>query len=62
MRFFPLFFRLVHRNCLIFGPKVNLGITYTLAILEFFGKFLISLNPLKATGGGSGVKKQVKLI
>ena len=47
MRFFPLFFRLVHRNCLIFGTKVNLDNTYTLAILKLFGKFLIPLNPLK---------------
>ena len=46
MRFFPLFFRLVHQNCLIFGTKVNLDNTYTLAILKLFGKFLIPLNPL----------------
>ena len=41
MRLFPLFFRLVHRNCLIFGTKVNLGNTYTLEILKFFGRFLV---------------------
>ena len=34
MRFFQLFFRLVHWNCLIFGTKVNLGNTYTLQLLK----------------------------
>ena len=50
MRFFPLFFRLVHRNCLIFGTKVILDNTYTLTMLKQFEKFLsplIPLNPLK---------------
>ena len=42
MRFFPLFFKLVHRNCLIFGTKVNLDNTYTLAILKSFGKILMN--------------------
>ena len=30
---------LVHRNCLIFGTKVNLDNPYALAILKLFGKF-----------------------
>ena len=34
MRFFPLFFRLVHQKCLSFGTKVNLDNTYTLAIFK----------------------------
>ena len=46
MRFFPLFFWLVHRNCLIFGTKVNLDNTYTFAILKLFEKYLIPSNPL----------------
>ena len=41
MRFFPLFFRLVHRNCLIFGTKVNIDNPYTLEILKLFGTFLM---------------------
>ena len=41
MRFSQLLFRLVHRNCLIFGTKVNLGNTYTLEIFIFFEQFLI---------------------
>ena len=32
MRFFPLFFRFVHRNCPIFGTKVNIDNTYLLEI------------------------------
>ena len=40
-----LFFRLVHRNCLIFGTKVNLVNTYPLEILKCFDKFLITSNP-----------------
>ena len=53
-RFFQHSFRLVHRNYLIFGTKVNLDNTYTLAILNFVGKILIPLNPLK--------KQKIKLI
>ena len=45
MRFFQLFFCLVHRNCLIFGTKVNLGNTYTLQVLKVFDQFLIPYNP-----------------
>ena len=44
MRFSPLFCRLVHRNCQIFGTKVNLGNTYTLAILKLFEKILSPSN------------------
>ena len=47
---FLVFFRMVHRNCLIFATKVNLGNTYTLQVLKFFDQFLIPskpLNPLK---------------
>ena len=44
--FFQLFFRLVHRNCLIFGTKVDLGNIYTLTILKLFENFLIPSNPL----------------
>ena len=44
MRFFSLLFRLVHRNCLIFGTKVNLDNTYTLEIFKLFYKFLIPSN------------------
>ena len=46
---FPTFLRMVHRNCLIFGTKVNLVNHYTLEILKLFGKLtpLIPLNPLK---------------
>ena len=43
---FWLFFILVHRNCLIFVNKINLGNTYTLEILNFFEQFLITSNPL----------------
>ena len=60
MRFFPLFFRSVHRNCLIFGTKVNLDNTKTLLILKWFVIILIpsnTLNPLKARGWGSRGKK-----
>ena len=38
-------FRLVHRNCLIFGTKVNVGNTYTFVILKWFGIILIPSNP-----------------
>ena len=47
MRFFPLFFTLVHRNCLVFGTIVNLDNTYTMAILKLFGRILIPSNPFK---------------
>ena len=47
MRFFSLFFKLVNRNCLIFGTKVTLDKSYALEILKLFGKVLIALNPLK---------------
>ena len=43
-RFFPLFFGFVNQNFLIFGTKVNLDNTYTLAILKLFKKFLIPSN------------------
>ena len=47
MRFFPLFFGLVHRNCPIFGTKVNLDNTYILAMLLLLVrrmKFVRTLN------------------
>ena len=43
---FPLLFRLVHRNCLLFGTKVNLGNTYPLAIYKLFRIILIPSNTL----------------
>ena len=43
---FPLFFRLVERNCLIFETKVNVGNIYTFAILKLFQFFLIPSNPI----------------
>ena len=46
MRFFRLFFRMVHHNCLIFGTNVSLGNIYLLGILKFFQHFLIPSNPL----------------
>ena len=46
MMFSPLFFKFVHRNCLIFGTNVDN--TYTLAILKIFGTFLIPFNPLNS--------------
>ena len=46
MRFSQLFFRFVHRNCLIFGTKVNLGNTYILDIFILFEQFLIPIIPL----------------
>ena len=36
MTFSRFFFRLVHRNCLIFGTKVNLGNTYILEVFILF--------------------------
>ena len=44
MLFFRVFFRMDHRNCLIFETKVNLDNTYTLEILKGFD---IPLNPVK---------------